>query len=178
MTSQTVSMLPVLGLLAWAAAEDFRTRRIRNWLTGTLTIAGILHSYIAVGGIPPAQAWLGLAAGFALMFPQFALRALRGGDVKLMAGIGAWFGPVGVLKIFVIQAIVGLVIVLVQCTWQGKLIALFRNSAVLAVNLVHISDLGARHVIETGRSFRSIDRPLPYAVPVLAATLIVVAMSL
>jgi prepilin peptidase CpaA len=177
MMSQAFSMLPVFGLLVWAAIEDFRTRRIRNWLTASLAIGGIVHSYLAASAISPGQAWLGLVVGFALMFPQFALNALRGGDVKLMAGIGAWFGPLGVLQIFVIQAIVGLVIVLVQCTWQGKLTALFRNSAVLAVNLVHINNVGAEHVIETGKSFRSIDRPLPYAVPVLIATVITVFLS-
>jgi hypothetical protein len=78
--------------------------------------------------------------------------------------------------VFVIQAIVGLVIVLIQCTWQGRLFALFRNSAVLAMNLAHIDALGVKHVSDMGRTFRSIDRPLPYAVPVLIATLIVVAV--
>jgi prepilin peptidase CpaA len=122
----------------------------------------------------PAQAGLGLLVGFAIPFALFALGALGGGDVKLLAGIGAWLGAVAVMKVFIVAAIVGLIIVLVQCAWQGRLLMLFRNSAVLAINLVHIQQVGVKHVSETGNSFRSVDRPLPYAVPVLIATILVV----
>jgi prepilin peptidase CpaA len=177
MMPKLIPVLPMLALLVWAAVEDFRTRRIRNPLTLALALSGILHSYLARGdGVTPLYAWAGLTLGLLGMLPLFALRALRGGDVKIMAGIGAWLGPVAVVQIFVIEKIVGMVIVLVQCAWQGKLLSLFRNSAVLAVNLAHVRQLGVDHVSQTGRSFRSIDRPLPYAVPLLIATLIVVSL--
>jgi prepilin peptidase CpaA len=175
MMPKLIAFLPMLALLIWAAVEDFRTRRIRNPLTLALAISGIAHSYLAPSdGITPLQAWAGMALGLFGMLPLYALRALRGGDVKIMAGIGAWLGPIGVIEIFVIEKIVGLIIVLTQCAWQGKLLSLFRNSAVLAVNLAHVRQLGVEHVSQTGRSFRSIDRPLPYAVPLLVATMIVI----
>jgi hypothetical protein len=47
---------------------------------------------------------------------------------------------------------------------------------VLLMNMRHIGDLGTAHVEQTGKQCRSIDRPLPYAVPVLAATLLVVTL--
>ena len=56
-------------------------------------------------------------------------------------------------------------------------VTLLRNSAVLLVNLWHWSDVGTAHLVETGRGSRSVDRPLPYAVPVLAATILVVALT-
>ena len=177
MMPNLLSVLPMLALLIWAAVEDFRTRRIRNWLTLTLAISGIVRSYVAPDPlVPPAYAWAGLAIGFFGMFPLFAINALRGGDVKVMAGIGAWLGPIGVIEVFAIEKVVGLFIVLVQCAVQGKLFMLFRNSAVLAINLVHVRQLGLEHVSETGKTFRSIDRPLPYAVPLLLATMIVVTL--
>jgi hypothetical protein len=49
---------------------------------------------------------------------------------------------------------------------------------VLAVNLAHVKDVGLDHVKATGVSSRSIDRPIPYAVPVLAAVLILMARSM
>jgi prepilin peptidase CpaA len=67
------------------------------------------------------------------------------------------------------------VIVLGQCAVQRRLPALLRNSAVLAVNLAHAQQLGLTHVGETGASCRSVEKPLPYAVPVLLAVIIVVA---
>jgi prepilin peptidase CpaA len=165
---------PMFVLLIWAAIQDVRTRRIRNWLTLALAASGICNSFLMTAATTPAQAGLGLLVGFAIPFVLFALGALGGGDVKLLAGIGAWLGAVAVMKVFIVAAIVGLIIVLVQCAWQGRLLMLFRNSAVLAINLVHIQQVGVKHVSETGNSFRSVDRPLPYAVPVLIATILVV----
>jgi hypothetical protein len=49
------------------------------------------------------------------------------------------------------------------------------NTTVLTINLVHLQDVGIEHAQATGRSCRSIDRPLPYAVPVLLAVLMILA---
>jgi prepilin peptidase CpaA len=103
----------------------------------------------------------------------FVLGAVGGGDVKLLTAVGAWLGPRPVLSVYAAAAIVGLVIVLVQAWHQRRMRALLRNSAVLTFNLVHIQDVGVEHAVQTGQSSRSIDRPLPYAVPVLVATLLV-----
>jgi len=168
------ALLPMFALLTWAAVGDFRNRRIPNWLTLTIAASGILNSFVR-GEITPAESGLGLLVGFAIPFVLFVLGALGGGDVKLLAGIGAWLGAVAAVKVFIVAAIVGLVIVLVQCTWQGKLRLLFRNSAVLAISLVHINDVGFKHATETGQSCRSVDRPLPYAIPLLLATIFVAA---
>ena len=179
MSYQVLPMLPLLALLVWAAVQDVRTRRIRNWLTLSLAWSGLIGSF-GLGGrgvfLTPTESLLGLLAGFALPFVLFALGALGGGDVKLMAGVGAWVGPMHVLLVFVVAALVGLVIVVAQSLAQGRLVTLFRNSAVLLINLWHWSDLGAAHVVASGQSARSVDRPLPYAVPVLAATVLVVAI--
>jgi Flp pilus assembly protein protease CpaA len=106
------------------------------------------------------------------------MNALGGGDVKLLAGVGIWLGPVGVIKVILIESVVGMIIVLVQAAKQKRLSALARNTTVLAVNLINIGAIGADAVKETGEACRSIERPLPYAVPVLLATLILVACSL
>jgi hypothetical protein len=51
---------------------------------------------------------------------------------------------------------------------------LFRNSALVAMNLVHVRHVGLEHASATGRTAKSIGRPLPYAVPVLLAAIVVV----
>ncbi len=177
MTIKLLSLLPMLALLVWAVVQDLCAGRIRNWLTLSLISSGLANSFLASGVISPSQALAGLAVGFALPFVLFALGALGGGDVKLLAGVGAWIGALAVFEVFVVAALVGLLIVLLQCAWQGRLRALFRNSAVLTINLVHIGDVGLTHASQTGQSCRSVDRPLPYAVPVLAATLLVLTLS-
>jgi len=168
-------LLPMFGMLALAAGLDWRARRIPNWLTLGLAAAGLANSLcLATRVAAPGAAILGMRVGLALTCPMFWLGAIRGGDVKLIAAVGAWLGPLGVIKLLVVQALIGMVLVLVQCTATGKLMALLRNSAVLAMNVAHVRELGAEHVSQTGQTCRSIDRPLPYAVPVLLAALVVV----
>jgi prepilin peptidase CpaA len=168
---------PALGLLVWAAVSDLHSRRIPNWLTFTLVLSGFAQS-IAFGALcSPLESLGGFAVAFALTFALFALGAVGGGDVKLLAGLGAWFGPIAAFQLFCVEAVVGMVIVLVQAAAQGRTRTLLRNSAVLAVNLAHVNDVGVAHVKATGQSSRSVERPLPYAVPVLIAMLILVAAN-
>ena len=165
---------PLLLLLIWAAVIDWRERRIPNWLNAALIVGGLAQSFCGAHVVSPWQSVLGLFTGAALPFVLFAIGAAGAGDVKLMAGIGAWLGPSGALAVYVIEKVLGLVIVLSQAAWQGRTRVLLRNSAVVAVNLLYVKDVGVEHAAQTGRSCRSVDRPLPFAVPALAATVLVV----
>jgi prepilin peptidase CpaA len=166
---------PLMAMLFIAAVLDWRHRRIPNWLTFLMALSGIAGSFLAGHVASPGQAMLGMLVGFAIPFVLFAMGALGGGDVKLLAGTGAWLGPIIVVKIFLAAAVVGMVIVLIQSAKQKRLSVLFRNSAVLGVSLINIESIGADAVCETGKACRSIERPLPYAVPVLIAFLLVVS---
>ncbi len=166
--------VPMFAVLAAAAVVDFRSRRIPNWMTLGLILTGFIQSITDGQLVTPGQSILGLAVGFSLLFVLFALGAVGAGDVKLMAGIGAWLGPILVLQVFAAGAVMGMCIVLAQSYKQRRLRTLFRNSAVLAINLVHIQELGVQHVTETGQSSNSIEKPLPYAVPIFIAAIAVV----
>jgi prepilin peptidase CpaA len=177
MTPQTlISHLPLLALLGIAAAIDLRARRIPNWLTLMLATTGLMQSLTPVANTPFLPALVGLFLGFTLTFLLFAVGALGGGDVKLLAGCGAWLGPIMTFKLFCAAAVVGMLIVLTQCALKRRLPTLFRNSALLAVNLLHVRELGLDHTAATGQSCRSVDKPLPYAVPVLLALLILLVI--
>ena len=158
---------PLLAALSWSVFADMRVRKIPNILTVPLAIAGVTTSFMSGHVVTPTQSLLGLMLGFAIPLVPFVLGAIGGGDVKLMAAIGAWMGPMGVFMTYVVAAVVGMVIVLVQATAQGKLFALFRNSAVVAVNLAHLRELGVDNAKTVGHSCRSISKPLQYAVPLL-----------
>ena len=175
--SHLLPLVPLLALLAWAAVADARTRRIRNWLTASLVLTGWAHH--AAGGVGGA-AWsvAGLLVGFGLTVGPFALGAIGGGDVKLLAGIGAWVGPVGVVAVFAVEAVIGMAIVLVQATAAGRLRVLSVNSLVVAVNLAHVRQVGVAHARATGLACRSVDRPLPYAVPTAVAVAVLVAAGM
>ena len=90
----------ILLLSFGAGLWDWRERRIPNWLCLGGALAGFLLNdwRFAAGG-------LGLA--LAIHLPLFMLRATGGGDVKLMAALGALMGFEQWLRLFLISAILG-----------------------------------------------------------------------
>jgi Flp pilus assembly protein protease CpaA len=161
---------------AIAAVIDARARRIPNWLTLPLIASGLLLSMTGAGLLSPGQAWLGLAVGFTLTFVMFLLRAMGGGDVKLLAGVGAWMGPVGVLKVFMVAAIIGMLIVIVQSARKGRLSGVLRRSALVTINVMHADVAGVENVLDEARKSEASyhETHLPYAVPTLIALFLVV----
>jgi len=121
-----------------------------------------------MGPLGPIHALAGLLAGAAVPLVLFVLGALGGGDVKLLAGIGAWMGATAALSVFAVTCVIGVCLILAQSLIQRRTMLLLRNSAVLAASLTQKGLVAC-----SGDSFSSIDRPVPYAVPVSIATLLV-----
>ena len=165
--------VPMLALLAVAAITDLRVRRIPNWVSLTVAVAGLAQSAMSWGVTTPLQALLGLATGFAVTFLLYIVGGRGAGDVKLTAGIGAWLGPLPVVVVLMGAALVSLVLAVGQSAIRGRLGDLFRNTGLMLISLLHIRRLGARSVIHTGQT-ASMGKPLPNAVSMLVATVGVV----
>lgn len=103
----TTSNVAVIAVVALACITDLRTRRIPNALTFGAAIGALFfHGFAAgIGGVGAAAA--GWAVGAALFFPMFALRGMGAGDVKLLAAVGAWLGPLPVVSVALITAVAG-----------------------------------------------------------------------
>jgi prepilin peptidase CpaA len=105
--------MPVTGeillgiLVAVAAVTDIWFRRIPNWLVLAGVAAGLAWHLYSGGLSGLGRAATGLGVGFILYFPLFLLRALRGGDVKLLAAAGAIAGPCNIFRIFLLTSILG-----------------------------------------------------------------------
>jgi prepilin peptidase CpaA len=167
---------PVIALLVWAAVIDVRERRIPNWLTGLLIFGGLGQSFMDTHTVSIGDSVLGLFTAASVPLALFVLGAMGGGDVKLMAGLGAWMGPAPAMGVLVIEKVIGLILVLVQAAREGRLQALFRNSVVLTANVLHVRDIGVENVARNGQRYRSVARPLPFAVPTLAAVIVVLSI--
>lgn len=104
----------VTVILVEAAIIDGRQLKVPNWLTFHLAFGGL--AYAAWMGGLPMLGWAlgGLAVGLALLLPLYAIGGMGAGDVKLLAGVGAWVGPQLVLGAFLASAIVGGLMALVM----------------------------------------------------------------
>jgi prepilin peptidase CpaA len=167
----------LVALVAIGACTDLRSRRIPNWLSGLLLVSGIVLSMTRLGLVSPAQALAGAAVGLAVPLVLHILGGVGAGDVKLLCGIGAWVGPRGVMLVIAGAALAGLVLVLAQCAIERRMGVLLRNTGLLALSLINLPRLGLDHVVETGQRCQSALRPLPYAVTVLAGTVMAVIVA-
>jgi prepilin peptidase CpaA len=87
--------------------SDLRSARIPNWLTYSGVLAALLLRFGVMG-------WSGLKSGAAgmlvagvIFFVLFVVGAMGGGDVKLMASVGAWAGSGHVIAVLLAAALAG-----------------------------------------------------------------------
>jgi Flp pilus assembly protein protease CpaA len=66
--------------------------KIYNVFTYPLLCTGLVY-HAVVGGVPGlANSFLGSVVGLGVLLPFYSLGGVGGGDVKLMAAVGAWLG--------------------------------------------------------------------------------------
>lgn len=111
--------LALLAFVTLAAVSDLTWRKIPN----RVVLAGMLAALLLQLLAGAAATWLGgLATGFLLFLPLYLLRGMAAGDVKLMAMVGAFAGPLAALQIgaatFIIGGLMALAIVLYQRRWS------------------------------------------------------------
>lgn len=93
----TLATTTFVALVAIAAVSDVRSRRVGNELVLVIVLAGLARHAIALDAAAFALGLVGTVTGLALLLPAFAARWVGGGDVKLLAALGAWLGPWGVV---------------------------------------------------------------------------------
>lgn len=126
-----------------AAAIDLRTGRIPNPLTATVAAAGLGLAAFGLTGHSMAGALGGAALGFALMLPGHLFGGTGAGDVKLLAALGTWLGPGGVVMAFLYSAIAGGVLAVAHAVKRRRLGTTLSRTARLAA-----AQGGVKHEID------------------------------
>lgn len=112
---ETIALL--IGL-AVATVTDLRDGKIYNWTTASMMALGLaIH---ATQG-DWTFAVYGLVSAFVIHFTLFALGVEKGGDAKLMMGLGALCGPHLLLEATLWYAVLYLPVGLMILTASGKL---------------------------------------------------------
>jgi prepilin peptidase CpaA len=108
--------------LVVAAVIDGLQLKVPNWITFPMIVSGWAYS----AALSPYAGWQGLwfslvgtAVGLALLLPAYAIGGMGAGDVKLLAGVGAWMWGTITLYAFAVSALAGGVIAVIMVVWAG-----------------------------------------------------------
>lgn len=172
MSSANTSLPALAGLcvlLAAVVVHDVRARRIPNVLVGLIAISGPLHAALTGGPGALGAALLGGLLGAALLLLPYRLHLLGAGDLKLLAALGTWLGPVGTLTALLGATLLGGLL---------SLLALFRvdraERARIGRNLrgaLYLRTLSLPPPSEISRA-----RGIPFAVALAAAAVAVLLL--
>lgn len=163
-------VLMVPGIL-YASWVDGTQRRVPNWLNGTLLVTG-LAMQCGFHGLQGLWSGLGGAGvGFVVLIVPWMMHGMGAGDVKLMAAIGAWFGPAMTFWAFVAGAVIGGVagVAMIMIAGKGRQACANVNTIMMKLsNPVHwFTDFGG------AKSFGATSQLLPYGIPLTMGSIAV-----
>lgn len=109
-----------LAVLAIACVFDICSREIPDGIPLVLITTAAIA--VGFGWIPLsfAQLVLGVVVGFAITAVFGLAGGLGGGDVKLVAALGAWLGPVALLVVLFWTALMGMLLAIAFRLWGHK----------------------------------------------------------
>jgi prepilin peptidase CpaA len=95
------------ALVFTAAVIDAWRARVPNWLTLPAAVLALCMRY-SIGGMEELiRGVAGLLTGFALLIGFYARGGMGAGDVKLLAAVGAFAGPMKILWISAYTGVLG-----------------------------------------------------------------------
>jgi len=138
--------------------------KVPNWLTFPLIVSGWVYSTVAFGWEGLGWSLVGTVVGLALLLPAYAIGGMGAGDVKLLAGVGAWVHASHTFWLFCVSAIVGagiaVVMVVVQRGWRRHSLQFWT----ILCEMLTIRDPNQLSAIAAER--KSTMLLLPYGIPI------------
>ena len=155
------SLILAGGVAGVAAGSDLRTGRIPNALTYLAIAAGLVWG-LWPGAHPSVGARVvGLLVAFVPAFALFLVRSIGGGDVKLLAAVGAIVGYPLVLDVLFYALLAGGALALGILIWKGRVLETLAGFATLVASL---PIRGAPKIVPAA------DLRVPFATAIFAGT--------
>lgn len=156
-------------VLIVAAVIDGFELKVPNWVTFPFIISGWIYSTAAFGLEGLGWSLLGTVVGLALLMPAYAIGGMGAGDVKLLAGVGAWMYGIHTLYAFSAAAVVGalLAVGMVLCAkgWKkhSAQFWVILNEILVIRNPEALSEIAAKR--------KPSMMLLPYGIPIAIGTI-------
>jgi prepilin peptidase CpaA len=157
-------------VLVVAAVIDGVQLKVPNWLTYSLIISGWVYSLVAFGWSGLGWSLVGTAVGLALLLPAYAIGGMGAGDVKLLAGVGAWVHGTHTWYAFCAAAVVGALIAIGQVAWRRDFKKHVDQFWMILTEVMMIRDPNQLAAIAARR--KSSMLLLPYGIPIAIGAII------
>ena len=162
----------VSAVLVLAAVIDGRKLRVPNWLTFPFIVGGLAYHAGAEGAWGFLASLSGAALGLVFLLVLHSVGGMGAGDVKLLAGVGAWMGPWATTCAFVATGLAGGVIALIMMIRSGNLAGHLAMTQAIAHEILSIRSLERLSEVAKLASER---KPkmllLPYGIPIAVGSI-------
>lgn len=88
----TLPVTVVFATLCVAGIADWRQFKVGNWITIPFVLSGLFYHTWTQGWSGLGESVVGMLFGMGILLLFYVLGGMGAGDVKLMAGGGAWLG--------------------------------------------------------------------------------------
>ena len=156
-------------MLIVAAVIDGWKLRVPNWITFPLIISGWVYSTAYFGWAGLGWSLLGTAIGLMLLLPAYAIGGMGAGDVKLLAGVGAWAWGAATVYAFCVSAVVGGVIAIGMVLWRRDWHHHLHQFWNITNEILEVRDPNTLAAIAAER--KSSMLLLPYGIPIAIGTI-------
>ncbi len=119
--------------------------------------------------------WGARRIGLGLLLPLYAIGGMGAGDVKLLAGIGAWVGPALTFGAFATSAVIGGLMALAMVAWSGDYIRHWVQFQMIVHEILTVRDPGKLSELAAARKANM--KPLPYGIPLVVGSITYFAWS-
>jgi prepilin peptidase CpaA len=157
-------------VLIWAAYIDGKELRVPNWITFPMVLSGLIYSACVGGWAGLGDGLIGMCVGLATLLPLYAIGGMGAGDVKLMAGIGAWLGAAVTWQAFVYSVVVGAVMAIIMVLWRKSWSKHYGNFLLITSEIMKVKDPRKLNEIATERKPHML--LLPYGIPICIGSII------
>lgn len=159
-----------------AAVIDGWKLKVPNWLTLPMIVGGWVYCGATMGLEGLGWSIAATAVGLALLLPAYAIGGMGAGDVKLLAGVGAWLAaPLTLVYAFCVSALIGgaiaVLMVLYRKAWDKHLSQFW----LIANEIWTIRDPNQLSTIAAGR--KSSMLLLPYGIPIAIGSILYFAWA-
>ena len=128
----TATSMAAVVVATMAGTMDVRRGRVPNALTYPAVLVGVALG-AAQGGAGLGQSALGLVAALLCALPLWIWGGMGGGDLKLLAAIGAFFGAWGFLTTLLCSLVLGGACAVAVLAWRGELLRALWSMIAFAV---------------------------------------------